>query len=403
MPLDVHESPPLDHPWCTVRRVALPAVAGRVLARGCCTCPSSSPSGRPRPCSAPTATGQNGNANPEVQKRCLNLARLGYVTFSSTQNHYEDLYVGVSHQTLMIWNNIRALDYLESLPEVDKTRIGVAGASGGGLQTEMLMALDPRVKAATHRRPDLRFPPDHVPRRAATASCNHFPNVMRRTDHPEISTLGLPAAVQYLTMNDWTRTFEPDNFPTIQQLYAANGCGRPRRSAKYFNTDHNYDKHETRVDVLVDGAWVRGKAGRARRPSRRRRRFPADARELSAAVPADKGFAEISRLYRAAPRLHEGGAGQRERQAYRKRMCGSLRELLGEDTALPRRTAPMAGEVCTAGNVLMQRVAFPSEARLVVPATVFVPPATSGKLPVIVVLDAIGREALAAQTGPGAV
>ncbi len=46
------------------------------------------------------------------------------------------------------WNGIRALDYLETRPEVDKTRFGVTGRSGGGAYSWWVAALDERVKVA---------------------------------------------------------------------------------------------------------------------------------------------------------------------------------------------------------------------------------------------------------------
>lgn len=46
------------------------------------------------------------------------------------------------------WACIRALDYLETRPEVDRTRFGVTGRSGGGAYSWWIAALDERIKAA---------------------------------------------------------------------------------------------------------------------------------------------------------------------------------------------------------------------------------------------------------------
>ena len=46
------------------------------------------------------------------------------------------------------WNAIRALDYLQLRPDVDATRFGVTGRSGGGAHSWYLAALDDRIKVS---------------------------------------------------------------------------------------------------------------------------------------------------------------------------------------------------------------------------------------------------------------
>jgi dienelactone hydrolase len=46
-----------------------------------------------------------------------------------------------------IWSHIRAIDVLESLPEVDRERIGCMGWSLGGYNTVFLGQFEPRIKA----------------------------------------------------------------------------------------------------------------------------------------------------------------------------------------------------------------------------------------------------------------
>lgn len=55
---------------------------------------------------------------------------------------------GVSPALYFVWDGIRAVDYLLSRKEIDKSRIGIAGRSGGGTQSAYIAAVDTRILAA---------------------------------------------------------------------------------------------------------------------------------------------------------------------------------------------------------------------------------------------------------------
>jgi len=63
-------------------------------------------------------------------------------------NHIKASLLGYNLIALELWDLKRSLDYLESRPEVDASRIGCVGLSYGGTMTMYLSALDERIRAA---------------------------------------------------------------------------------------------------------------------------------------------------------------------------------------------------------------------------------------------------------------
>jgi dienelactone hydrolase len=47
-----------------------------------------------------------------------------------------------------VWDVIRAIDYIATRPELDASRVGCMGISGGGTATLFSAALEPRIRAA---------------------------------------------------------------------------------------------------------------------------------------------------------------------------------------------------------------------------------------------------------------
>lgn len=56
--------------------------------------------------------------------------------------------VGWNFARFRIWDAMRAIDYAESRPDLDCSRLGIMGTSGGGTMSIYMQALDPRIKAA---------------------------------------------------------------------------------------------------------------------------------------------------------------------------------------------------------------------------------------------------------------
>jgi dienelactone hydrolase len=135
---------------------------------------------------------------------------------------------------LQTWNSVRSLDFLLGLPEVDPERIAITGASGGGTQTMLLAAIDPRVA--------LSFPAVMV----STAmqggcTCENASLLRVNTGNIEFAGLFAPKPQGMTTANDWTKEMAAKGFPELKQLYALLGAPDNVMLHRGEHFPHNYN------------------------------------------------------------------------------------------------------------------------------------------------------------------
>ena len=135
---------------------------------------------------------------------------------------------------LQTWNAVRSLDFVLSLPEVDSERIAITGASGGGTQTMLLAAIDPRVK--------LSFPAVMV----STAmqggcTCENASLLRINTGNVEFAGLFAPKPQGMTTADDWTKEMSTKGFPELQQLYKLYGSPKNVVLQRGEHFPHNYN------------------------------------------------------------------------------------------------------------------------------------------------------------------
>jgi dienelactone hydrolase len=201
--------------------------------------------------------------------RCATLARLGCVTFLYDMIGYADnrqISYQLAHRFakqrpdfegpdswgffsaqaelrlqsifgLQTWNSIRALDFLASLPDVDPKRIGVTGNSGGGTQTIILGALDPR--------PIVSFPNGMVSSSMqGGCTCENASLLRIGTGNVELAALFAPKPLGMTSADDWTREMlvPGKGFPEIKKLYTL--LGKPNNTTcpdlTHFKHNYNY-------------------------------------------------------------------------------------------------------------------------------------------------------------------
>ena len=219
------------------------------------------------------------SVDSSIPGRCIDFARMGFVVFSPDMvgfmdsmqfphNQYStrdrmnadvpvpfdkrvfeadfnfpeaELY-GFSLGGLQLWNNIRGLDFLASLPEVDQSRIGATGASGGATQTILLMVADDRIRVAA---------PVNIigAKKHPGCRCENMNGLWLDTSTVELAASFAPRPLLLMsaTEDPWTDKTPEREYPIIRKYYDLYGAADKVKNV-HVKAGHNYNA-DTRAAV----------------------------------------------------------------------------------------------------------------------------------------------------------
>lgn len=203
--------------------------------------------------------------------RCINFARQGMVAFTYDMVGYNDtkfadrlfpeshrafgtnrtdLLWNITPMGLQTWNSIRALDFLEGLPDVDKSRLACTGESGGGTQTFMLGVVDDRLAAQA---PIVMV--SHTMQGGCI--CENAPGLRIKYSNMEISAAAAPRPqILVAATGDWTKATLTVEGPAIDRIYRLFGVEKQRFEYHLLDYGHNYNQETREAVYRFFGNWL---------------------------------------------------------------------------------------------------------------------------------------------------
>ncbi len=168
---------------------------------------------------------------------------------------------GLSLGGLQLWNGIRALDFLETLPYVRRDGFGVTGESGGGTQTFLLGAVDNRVAVAA----PVNMISLHM---QGGCLCENMPGLRLDTNNVEIAgTIAPRPLLMVSATGDWTADTLEVEYPAMRSLYALLGAESRVRAVR-FTAEHNYNKDSREAMYAWMARWLQHAPEDVKRPER---------------------------------------------------------------------------------------------------------------------------------------
>ncbi len=201
-----------------------------------------------------------------IPGRCINFAKQGYVAFAYDMIGYNDSKLqvphtfgndpkgylwGISLMGLQLWNSIRVIDFLTSLPYVDPNRIACTGASGGGTQTFMLMSIDKRVKVSA---PVVMI----SAYMQGGCLCENAPNLRLDCYNVEIGAMMAPRPMIMVSCTgDWTKHTPNVEFPNIRSIYQMYDA-IDKITNVHVDSAHNYNQSSREAVYGWFAKWLLG-------------------------------------------------------------------------------------------------------------------------------------------------
>ncbi len=196
--------------------------------------------------------------------RAIQLARQGFVVFSYDMVGYNDTAQtphdfgnpreqlwGFGPLGLQLWNSIRVVDFLESLPEVDAGKIGATGESGGATQVFLLSAVDGRIQYSA--------PVNMISAIMQGGSpCENAPGLRVGAFNVEFGAMMAPRPMLMVSATgDWTRNTPHEEYPAIRAIYDL--YDRPNDvETIQIDAPHNYNQASREAMYSFFGRRIQG-------------------------------------------------------------------------------------------------------------------------------------------------
>lgn len=350
---------------------------------------------------------QWGKMEPDIQACCIGLAKLGFVAFVFDpigqgergasfvdHAHLELLPLGLTQEGLMVWEHMRAIDYLLTRPEVDGQRIGITGASGGGLSTVFTAAADTRIGAAVPVCYVTSYSRYLRAMRGLNWNnqgdlCNQVPNVVADAEMGGLCGLIWPRPL--LIINGW----QDPQFPVqgaqevLEQVSPLYEMVDPTRVALYaVDTGHGYGQNMREAAYGWLLKWLKGVGDGSPHPERSGNILPLDAPELRC-FPHGRTMSSEKAIRRLVTDRARSLGCSSSNASIRSTDTQIIREVLGHKRSPSRIiSGQIIDRTVTDAGVRVEQHLIASEQGITVPAYLIEPKSTVEEY--IVCLDDLG-------------
>jgi len=156
----------------------------------------------------------------------LQESRIGGPTLEHSYPGAQCFLTGASPARIMIWDGVRAVDYLLTRKEVDPARIGITGRSGGGTQSAYIAAFDDRIAAAAPECYITNFKRLLESKGFQDAEQNFYHGVANGIDHADLLEVRAPRPMLVITTTNDFFSIQGarETAAEVRQLYAALGA-----------------------------------------------------------------------------------------------------------------------------------------------------------------------------------
>ncbi|MEO2047573.1 MAG: alpha/beta hydrolase family protein [Pirellulales bacterium] len=355
-------------------------------------------------------------AEPRIQKRCQMLARMGVIAFcqdvigtgeraafdGAEPVTYHGFYRGATPRIVdrsllgyILYECMRAVDYLQSRGDVDPRRILCTGASGGGKQSMFLPALDDRLAGSV----PVCYLSSYQAHMGATACVGEIPTgILRYSNQWEILGLHAPRPLLCIAATRDVPVFQPQQAietldTTAQRLYRLYEA-QDQIKVAVIESGHDYNRPMRKLLYQqVANRLLNNQETLSEEPAK----LPAEpAENLQCGLPSNSETMR-SLTWRRAQELvghHQQPANLPEWSRHQTRMLAQLEtEVLGSFPDISKDHATRVRTLVWQGY-RVEHWKLEPETNVIISAALCFPhgAATNVKKPAILVVDELGKQ-----------